>query len=278
MGLLSLPAGMDATEAAGGLLGAREAGSPVIAIPARAVGLRGRGCSLGACKEVLADRGRPPPSRPWSAAPSSPRPPAAPGRSRSSFRPPCASAETAFDPADLVEHGRFESASALRARPDLEALHEAVERLAKAERPIVVVGPDVHVFARGEGAPGSGRGLAHPGRAIRPVGKGAIACASELFLFFGQDYVAAGGAAARASFLAEADLILAIGGALDEIAAAAPGPDSPRDAAPRARGAPRRRSGACGPSRCRSGETPRAGHRGAGLPPGAGGSRAARGP
>jgi len=214
VGLLSLPAGMDATEAAGGLLGAREAGSPVIAILPVPSAFEA-GVLAGACKEVLRIEAA-------SAIPSMVRrafiaaTTGRPGPIALVVPAAVRAAETAFDPADLVEHGRFESASALRARPDLEALHEAVERLAKAERPIVVAGPDVHVSRAAKAL----QDLAEAWRipvAHSPGGKGAIACASEL----SAGYVAAGGAAARA--LAEADLILAIGGALDEIAAAAPG-------------------------------------------------------
>lgn len=213
VGLMTLPAGTDPTEAAGGLVGARDAGSPVIAILPVPSAFEAS-LLAGACKEVLQIEAA-------SAIPSMVRrafiaaTTGRPGPIGLVVPAAVREAQAAFDPDDLVEHGRFESASALRARPDLEALHEAAERLAAAERPLILAGPDVHVSRAAKAL----QDLAEAWRipvAHSPGGKGAIACASPL----SAGYVTAGGAAARV--LAEADLILAIGGALDEIAAAAP--------------------------------------------------------
>lgn len=213
VGLLSLPAGTDLTEAAGGLLAAREAGSPVIAVLPEPSAFE-TSVLAGACKEVIR-------IEPAAAIPALVRrafiaaTTGRPGPIALVAPAPVRVAAESFAEDDLVEHGRFESASALRARPDLEALHEAAERLAAAERPLVLAGPDVHVSRAAKAL----QDLAEAWRipvAHSPGGKGAVACASPLSAGF----VAPGGAAAQA--LAEADLILAIGGALDEIAAAAP--------------------------------------------------------
>lgn len=213
VGLLSLPAGSDPTEAAGGLLGAREAGSPVIAILPEPSAFETT-VLAGACKEVIR-------VAPAAAIPALVRrafiaaTTGRPGPIALIVPAPVRAATESFASDDLVEHGRFESASALRARPDLEALHEAAERLAAAERPLVLAGPDVHVSRAAKAL----QDLSETWRlpvAHSAGGKGAIACGSPLSAGF----VARGGAAAAA--LAEADLVLAIGGALDEIAAAAP--------------------------------------------------------
>lgn len=213
VGLLAVAPGTDLTELPGGLLGAREAGSPLIALLPEPSALE-IGVLAGVCKEII----RIEPAR------------AIPGLMRRAFiaattgRPgPIAlvvpagvrgeSAEYRED--DLVEHGRFESASALRARPDLDALHDAAERLAAAERPLLVAGPDVHVSRAAKALQEFAETLRLP-VAHSAGGIGAVAGGSPLSV----GLLAPGTAAAAA--LAEADLVLAVGGALDEIAGDAP--------------------------------------------------------
>ncbi|GGK23509.1 thiamine pyrophosphate-dependent enzyme [Salinarimonas ramus] len=213
VGLVSLARSALVAEASAGLLAAREAGSPVLAILPEPDALDAT-ILAGSCKETI---------RVARAAD-------VPGLVRRAFiaattgRPgPVAlvvpeavraqEADVATD--DLVEHGRFEAASALRARPDLEALNEAAERLAGAERPLVLAGPDVHVSraakALQELAEAQSLPVAHT-----PGGIGAVACTGEI----AAGLVRPGGVAAKA--LAEADLVIAIGGALDELAARHP--------------------------------------------------------
>ncbi|WP_052341784.1 thiamine pyrophosphate-dependent enzyme [Salinarimonas rosea] len=213
VGLLMLPRSADATELACGLRVAREAGSPVIALLPEPDAVAA-GVLAATCKEVLrlaAAADVPALVRRAFIAATTGRPgPVV------LVLPAAALAESAtFVPADLVEHGRFESASALRARPDLEALNEAADRLAVAERPLVLAGPDVHVSRAAKALQDLAEKHALP-VAHTPGGNGAVACAADA----AAGLLAPGTAAARA--LPDADLVLAIGGALDEIAADAP--------------------------------------------------------
>ncbi|MGP9820563.1 thiamine pyrophosphate-binding protein, partial [Salinarimonas sp. NSM] len=213
VGLLMLPRGADAGELACGLRAARDAGSPVIALLPEPDAVCA-GMLAATAKEVLrlaAAAEIPTLVRRAFIAATTGRPgPVA------LVLPAAALSEVAtFEPADLVEHGRFESASALRARPDLEALNEAAERLAAAERPLVLAGPDVHVSRAAKALQDLAETHALP-VAHTAGGNGAVACATDV----AAGLVAPGSAAARA--LAEADVVLAIGGALDELAADAP--------------------------------------------------------
>ncbi|MGJ3261787.1 MAG: thiamine pyrophosphate-dependent enzyme [Salinarimonas sp.] len=214
VGLLMLPERGDAVELASGLRAAREAGSPVIALLPEPDALAA-GVLASTCKEVLrlaAATDVPALVRRAFIAATTGRPgPVA------LVVPAATRAESAhFDPDDLVEHGRFESASALRARPDLDALNEAAERLAAAERPLVLAGPDVHVSRAAKALQDLAERQVLP-VAHTPGGTGAVACVAEV----AAGVVAPGSAAAQA--LAEADLVLAVGGALDELAERAPG-------------------------------------------------------
>ncbi|WP_372425246.1 thiamine pyrophosphate-dependent enzyme [Salinarimonas chemoclinalis] len=213
VGLLLLPAGADATELACGLRVAREAGSPVIALLPEPDAVCA-GMLAATAKEVLrlaAAADVPALVRRAFIAATTGRPgPVA------LVLPAAALSEVAsYDPDDLVEHGRFESACALRARPDLEALNEAAERLAAAERPLVLAGPDIHVSRAAKALQDLAERHALP-VAHTPGGNGAVACAADV----AAGLLAPGTVAARA--LAEADVVLAIGGALDELAADAP--------------------------------------------------------
>jgi acetolactate synthase-1/2/3 large subunit len=117
-----------------------------------------------------------------------------------------------FAPEDLEADPRTAAAPSLRARPAAADLAQAVERLSRARRPLVLAGGGVHLsgaarilqdFAEAQSIP-----VAHT-----MSGKGAIACTHPLSagLFGRYDRIANG-------FLAESDCLLVVGCKLGEIA------------------------------------------------------------
>lgn len=117
-----------------------------------------------------------------------------------------------FAPDEFDADPRYQSAPALRARPDAEGLAQAVALLAAAERPLILAGGGVHIS---QAAPEL---TALAGAAGIPVahtmsGKGAIPCTSPLSagLFGRYDRIANG-------LIEESDCLLVVGCKLGEIA------------------------------------------------------------
>lgn len=118
----------------------------------------------------------------------------------------------AVDPESLTANTRYQMAPALRARPDAHALAEAAALLAKSERPLILAGGGVHISRAAEALQAFAERFSIP-VAHTMSGKGAIACSSPLSagLFGRYDRIANG-------LIAEADVLLAIGCKLGEIA------------------------------------------------------------
>jgi len=117
-----------------------------------------------------------------------------------------------FDEAEFAADPRYQSAPALRTRPDADSLAKAAALLAEAERPMILAGGGVHLsqaadvlqsFAEAQGIP-----VAHT-----MSGKGAIACTSPLSagLFGRYDRIAN-------DMIAQSDCLLVVGCKLGEIA------------------------------------------------------------
>jgi acetolactate synthase I/II/III large subunit len=123
-----------------------------------------------------------------------------------------AHATHAFPPEAFAADPAHEAAPALRCRPDPQALARAADLLARADRPLVLAGGGVHLSgahaALARLAESCGIPVAHT-----MTGKGAIACTSPLSagLFGRYDRFAN-------ALIAEADVILAVGCKLGEIA------------------------------------------------------------
>ncbi|MEQ8429803.1 MAG: thiamine pyrophosphate-binding protein [Silicimonas sp.] len=117
-----------------------------------------------------------------------------------------------FSEGDFTAAARYESAPALRARPDADSLAEAAAMLIGAEKPLILAGGGVHLsqaandlqsFAETHGIP-----VAHT-----LSGKGAVACTSPISagLFGRYDRIAN-------DMIAESDCLLVVGCKLGEIA------------------------------------------------------------
>lgn len=117
-----------------------------------------------------------------------------------------------FDPAELRADPAYQSIPAMRCRPDRDTLARAAEKLAGAERPIILAGGGVHLsganatltaFAKKHQIP-----VAHT-----MTGKGAVPCIDPISagLFGRYDRIAN-------KLIEEADLLLVIGCKLGEIA------------------------------------------------------------
>ena len=117
-----------------------------------------------------------------------------------------------FDPGELRADPAYRGIPALRCRPDRETLARAAERIAAAERPIILAGGGVHLsdaakalttFAKRHQIP-----VAHT-----MTGKGAVPCTDTISagLFGRYDRIAN-------TLIEEADLLLVIGCKLGEIA------------------------------------------------------------
>ena len=106
----------------------------------------------------------------------------------------------------------FHAAPALRCRPDKDALDRAAALLAQAERPIVLAGGGVHISGAADALTAFAEAHSIP-VAHTMTGKGAIPCTHPMSagLFGRYDRIANG-------MIAEADVVLAIGCKLGEIA------------------------------------------------------------
>ena len=106
----------------------------------------------------------------------------------------------------------YQSAPALRCRPDAGGIETAVRMLAEARRPMVLAGGGVHLSGAAETLSALAQALNLP-VAHTMTGKGAIACTDPLSagLFGRYDRIANG-------LIAEADLLLVVGCKLGEIA------------------------------------------------------------
>jgi len=118
----------------------------------------------------------------------------------------------AFEEGDFAVDPIYESAPALRCRPDAASVERAARLLAEARRPILLAGGGVHLSQAADALATFADALNLP-VAHTMTGKGAIACTSPLSagLFGRYDRIANG-------LIAEADLILVAGCKLGEIA------------------------------------------------------------
>ncbi len=117
-----------------------------------------------------------------------------------------------FEEEEFLCDPRYEAAPALRCRPEAEALAQAAEMLAAAERPLILAGGGVHISQAAEEL----QALADAARipvAHTMSGKGAIACTSALSagLFGRYDRIAN-------DLIEESDCLLVVGCKLGEIA------------------------------------------------------------
>ncbi|MDU9005956.1 thiamine pyrophosphate-binding protein [Sedimentitalea todarodis] len=117
-----------------------------------------------------------------------------------------------FDDADFDCDPRYQSAPALRCRPEAEALARAAAMLSAAERPLILAGGGVHISQAAEVLAELAESAQIP-VAHTMSGKGAIACTSPLSagLFGRYDRIANG-------LIEDSDCLLVVGCKLGEIA------------------------------------------------------------
>ena len=117
-----------------------------------------------------------------------------------------------FNEDDFKINPIYESAPALRTRPDAEALARTATLLTKAERPIILAGGGVHISQAADALSAFARDLGIP-VAHTMTGKGAVACTDPLSagLFGRYDRIAN-------ALIADSDAIFVVGCKLGEIA------------------------------------------------------------
>ncbi|MGB3244454.1 MAG: thiamine pyrophosphate-binding protein [Sulfitobacter sp.] len=117
-----------------------------------------------------------------------------------------------FADSDFICDGRYQSAPALRCRPQADALAQAAAMLAAAERPLILAGGGIHI-SQAAGDLTAFAEAAHIPVAHTMGGKGAIACTSPLSagLFGRYDRIAN-------DLIDQSDCLLVIGCKLGEIA------------------------------------------------------------